>query len=85
MHITLFANAFCREKESYGITESEFKRYKAVQESGKFNMMMDINEAMVEANLSYEKYSIIISYYHYPKYLINKFNKTSQGVKPRVI
>jgi hypothetical protein len=46
-----------------GITKSEFNRYRKVQHSGRFNMIMQAHDAAIAANLSPEKYRAICQNY----------------------
>lgn len=45
------------------ITKEEFLSYERVRTEGKYNMIMDAKLAMQEAELTPEKYSLIIKYY----------------------
>lgn len=54
------------------VTEDEFLAYRRVQESGRYNMLMDATAAMAAANLDPSTYLSIISNY---SRLYNKFIK----------
>ena len=53
------------------VTKSDFLKYYKVQMSGKYNMIMQMSEVLVEAGINYHTYIKIISNYkkYYDKYV----------------
>jgi mannitol/fructose-specific phosphotransferase system IIA component (Ntr-type) len=53
------------------VTKEDFLKYYKVQMSGKYNMIMQMSEVLVEAGINYHTYIEIISNYkkYYDKYV----------------
>lgn len=64
--------------KSHTITKEEFEKYLDVQKTGNFNMFLQYEEAMKQADLSEEKYFTIVFGYNV---LVNKFQSKSQMYK----
>ena len=61
---------------SVQITEEDFKEYVEVQESGNYNMITEMNNAIAETNLSKEQYFKIMKHYgtFYNAWIKKEFN-----------
>lgn len=56
------------------VTKEEFLKYEKVRQSGKYNMIMQMSEVLVETGLNYHNYIDIIKNYnkYYNKYINEK-------------
>ena len=54
------------------VTKEDFLSYEEVRKSGKYNMIMQMSEVLVEAGINYHTYIEIISNYnkYYNKYAL---------------
>lgn len=53
------------------MTKEKFLRYEKLRQSGKYNMIMDMSNVLIETELNYHDYIDIISNYnkYYNKYI----------------
>ena len=56
------------------VTKEDFLSYEEVRKSGKYNMIMQMSEVLVEAGINYHTYIEIISNYNknYNKYALHR-------------
>ena len=61
---------------SVQITEKDFKEFVKVQDSGQYNMVMEIDNARAETNLSKEQWFKIMKHYEtfYNSWIKKEFN-----------
>ena len=65
---------------SVQITEKDFKEYVVVQKSGKYNMIMEMDNARAETNLNKEQWFKIVKHYKtFYDAWIDKENNSNEG------